>query len=314
VFLDEDTVSLGGDIDLSGLKALGGYRACALSPEDDPVPCCGGAEVVITNKVRLTRENLERLPSLRLVCLAATGYDNVDVEAAKSLGIRVANAAGYARASVVQHVFAIILSFAQRVDDYSRAVKAGEWRRSRTFDLLKYHTFELDGKVLGIIGFGSIGRGVARVAEAFGMNVVVNDRADRSAAGYRSIPIDELLEKSDVVSVNCPLTDETKNLINGAVLRKMKRTAILINTARGGIVNERDLADALNEGIIAGAGVDTLTREPPRDGNPLLGNVKNLIVTPHTAWTARETRQRLMDMVAEKIRLHQSGNLREFVV
>jgi glycerate dehydrogenase len=314
VFLDEDTVSLGGDIDLGGLKALGDYRACALTPADDPLPCGGDAEVLITNKVKLTRERLESLPRLGLVCLAATGYDNVDVEAAKDLGIRVTNAADYARASVVQHVFAMILAFAQRIHDYSREVQAGEWQKSKTFDLLKYHTFELDGKVIGIIGFGSIGRRVANVAESFGMKVVVNDTADVSASGYRNLSIDELLAESDVVSVNCPLTDKTRNLIHMTVLKKMKRTAILINTARGGIVNEQDLADALNEGLIAGAGVDTLSQEPPRGGNPLLGKVKNLVVTPHTAWTTREARQRLMDIVAEKIRMYKAGNLREFVV
>jgi glycerate dehydrogenase len=314
VFLDEDTVSLGGDIDLGGLRALGDYRACSLTPADDPLPFCGDAEIVVTNKVKLTRERLEKLPRLKLVCLAATGYDNVDVEAAGELGVRVTNAAGYAKASVVQHVFAMILAFAQRVHDYSRSVEAGEWRRSKTFDLLKYHTCELEGKVLGVIGFGSIGRGVAKVAGAFGMEVVVNDTADVPSAGYRNLSLGELLERSDVVSVNCPLTDKTKNLIGVSELRRMKRTAVLINTARGGIVNEQALADALNEGLIAGAGVDTLTAEPPREGNPLLGKVKNLIVTPHVAWTTREARQRLMDIVADKIRLFKAGKLRDVVV
>jgi glycerate dehydrogenase len=314
VFLDEPTVILGDDIDLSGVKALGDYRAYALTPADDPLPYCGDAEVVIVNKVNLTRERLERLPKLRIVCLAATGYDNVDVEAAKEFGIRVTNAADYAKMAVIQHVFAMILAFAQRVHEYSRDVQEGEWQRSKTFDLLKHHTFELDGKVLGIIGFGSIGRGIAKVAEAFGMKVIVNDVVDVSASGYGNRSIDEVLTQSDVVSINCPLTDRTKNLIDMAALMKMKRTAILINTARGGIVNEQDLADALTEGLLAGAGVDTLSQEPPREGNPLLGQVKNLIITPHTAWTTREARQRLMDTVAEKIRLYRAGNLREFVV
>jgi glycerate dehydrogenase len=314
VFLDEDTVVLEGDIDLGGVKALGDYRAYELAPIDDPLPFCGDAEVVIVNKVRMTRERLQGLPKLKIICQAATGYDNVDIKAAKDLGIRVTNVADYARTAVIQHVFAMILAFAQRIHDYSRDVQAGEWQKSKTFDLLKYHTFELTGKVLGIVGFGSIGRGIAKIAEAFGMEVVVYDVVDVSATGYRNHTIEEVLLRSDVVSVMCPLTDKTRNLINMDALKKMKRTAILVNTARGGIVNEQDLADALNRGIIAGAGVDTLSKEPPSGGNPLLGKVRNLILTPHSAWSTREARQRLMDIVVAKIKQYKTGDFQGFIV
>jgi glycerate dehydrogenase len=314
VFLDEDTVVLKGDVDLSGLRGLGEYAAYELAPGDDPLPFCGDAEVIIVNKVRLTRERMEKLPNLKLICEAATGYDNIDIGAARELGIRVSNVAGYAKTAVVQHVFAMILSFTTKIFEYNRDVRAGEWQKSKTFDLLKYHTFELSGLILGIIGFGSIGRGIAGVGEAFGMEVMVHDVVDIESTGYTNFGLDEVLTRADVVSIMCPLTDQTRNLINAKALKRMKPSAILINTARGGIVNEQDLADALNQGVIAGAGVDTLSKEPPKDGNPLLGEVKNLLLTPHSAWSTRNARQRLMDIVKEKIERYRVGDFEGFIV
>lgn len=314
VFLDEDTVVLNGDIDLSGVKALGEYEAHELVPTDDPLPYCQDAEIIIVNKVRMTRERIEKLLKLKLICEAATGYDNVDIEAVREHGIHVTNVAGYAKTAVVQHVFAIILSFATKIYSYYQDVLAGEWQKSKVFDLLTYETFELVGKTLGIIGFGSIGQGIAKIAESFGMKVMAHDVVDISSTGYENHDLDTVLKESDILSVMCPLSDQTRNLIDAEALRKMKSTAILVNTARGGIVNEQDLADALNSGIIAGAGVDTLSREPPKDGNPLLGNVKNLIITPHSAWSTRDARQRLMDMVVKKIEQYRRGNFEGFIV
>jgi glycerate dehydrogenase len=314
VFLDEDTVVLNGDVDLSGVKALGEYSAYELAPTDDPLPCCRDAEIIIVNKVRMTRERIEALPELKLICEAATGYDNIDLEAARERGVHVSNVAGYAKTAVVQHVFAMILSFATKIYSYYGDVLAGEWQRSKTFDLLKYNSFELAGMNLGIIGFGSIGSGIAKIAEAFGMEVLVHDVVDLSASGYKNISLDELLRQSDILSVMCPLTEKTRNLIDAAALSKMKKTAILINTARGGIVNEQDLADALNNGVIAGAGVDTLSKEPPKGGNPLLGEVQNLIITPHSAWSTKDARQRLMDAVVQKIEQYRAGNFEGFIV
>ena len=314
VFLDSDTVILNNDIDFSQLKALGDYKDYELSPNDDPVPYCKDAEVIIVNKVKMTRKRIEQLPNLKLICEAATGYDNINIKAAKDNDIHVANVSGYAKTAVVQHVFAMILSFATKIYSYYNDVRKGEWQKSKTFDLLKYYTFELAGKTLGIIGFGSIGKGIAKIAEAFSMKVMVNDVVDISGTDYKNYTLDEVLKQADIVSIMCPFTEQTKNLINAEALRKMKKTAILINTARGGIVNEYDLVKALNSGEIAGAAVDTLSKEPPTDGNPLLGEVKNLIVTPHSAWSTRETRQKLIDKVVEKIRNYIDGNFDGFIV
>jgi glycerate dehydrogenase len=314
VFLDQDTVVLNGDVDLSGLESLGEYEAHELAPADDPVPCSTHAEVVIVNKVRMTRERIEKLPDLKLIGVAATGYDNVDIEAARERGIHVTNVAGYARDSVVQHVFSMILGFATRIHDYRQDVRAGEWQKSKSFHLLKYETFELHGRTLGVVGFGSIGRGVVEIAEAFHMKVMVHDAVDISSTGYKNYSLDEVLMQSDFVSVNCPLTEQTRNLIDARSFEKMKSTAFLINTARGGIVNEEDLAVALNRGLIAGAGVDTLSKEPPGGGNPLLGKMKNLIITPHCAWSTRESRQRLMDALVQKVEQYRRGDYEGFIV
>jgi glycerate dehydrogenase len=314
VFLDENTVTLEGDIDLSGLRALGEYRRFSILPDDDPVPPSGGADVMIVNKVKVTRRAMRELSGLRLICLAATGYDNVDIEAAREMGIRVANVAGYARHSVAQHVFAMILNFATRVHDYHRDVQRGEWQKSKTFVLLKYPAFELAGKTIGIVGFGAIGSQVARIAEAFGMHVLIHDPADIPDSRYENVDLEVLLANADVVSLNCPLTEGTKNLINESSLKMMKSNAFLVNTARGGIVDEPALARALAAGEIAGAGVDTISAEPPGEHSPLLAGVPNLIVTPHTAWSTRDARQRLVDAIVENIRKFSRGDFEGFVV
>jgi glycerate dehydrogenase len=264
--------------------------------------------------VGINGKHIDLLPELELICEAATGYDNIDLQGARERGVHVSNVAGYATDTVVQHVFAMVLCFTNRSLSYHDEVMRGEWQKSKMFCLLKYHTFELAGKTFGVIGLGTIGRKAAHVAETFGMRVMAHDIADMSGTGYENHTLDEVIEASDVLSVHCPLTDKTRNLIDAGFLRSMKKTALLINTARGGIVNENDLAEALNRGEIAGAGVDTLSVEPPVDGNPLLGEVKNLIITPHSAWSARDARQRLMNMVAERIESFREGNREGLIV
>jgi glycerate dehydrogenase len=291
-----------GDTDLARLRAVCEHWVIYdRTGADETAARISGAELVVSNKVVLDRRRLESAPRLRLVCVAATGTNNVDLAAARELGISVTNVTGYATPAVVQHVFALILAHATRLLDYRRAVLDGAWERSDQFCLLDYPIRELAGRTLGIVGYGELGRGVARVAEAFGMQVLVAGRQGAKAQPGR-LPLRELLPRVDVLSLHCPLTEDTRNLIGAAELALMKGDALLVNTARGGIVDEQALADALRREEIGAAAVDVLTVEPPRKGNPLLDpELPNLIVTPHTAWASRECRQRLVDEVAENI-------------
>jgi len=311
VFLDEGTLTL-GDVDFAPLEALGDYVSYAGSTADEATERAAGAEIVIVNKVPVTVELLNGLDRLRMVSVVATGYNNVDLAAARRKGVRVCNVSGYAGFSVTQHTFALILNLVTKACVYHQDIVAGDWARAGSFNLLTYGTFELAGKRIGIIGFGAIGRRVARVAEAFGMTVLVNDIAPVADSERENTDLDTLLRESDVVTIHCPLTERTRGLIGRAELRKMKPTAILINTARGGIVDEDALAESLNAGRLAGAGVDVLSEEPPRD-NPLLNDVRNIILTPHSAWSTREARQRLIDETAENIKAFLTGEERNIV-
>jgi len=273
------------------------------------------AAVVVSNKVVLDRDALAGAGRLRLVCIAATGTNNVDLDAARELGITVCNVSRYATASVVQHVFALLLALYTRLPEYTTAVANGEWQKSGRFCLLDYPIAELAGKTLGIVGYGELGKAVARVAQAFDMQVSIARRPGSAAAEDGRVTLDELLGRADVLSLHCPLTEQTRGLIDAAALSRMRQGSILINTARGGIVDERDLADALRAGRIGGAGIDVLAEEPPRQGSPLLeSGIPNLIVTPHIAWASRESRQRLIDEVAENIRAFLKGSPRNVVV
>ncbi len=313
VFLDRDTVDT-GDLDLSRLRAA--MPAWRLFDVEDAVPIDGrlaGATVVVTNKVLLDSARLEAASGLRLVCVAATGTNNVDLEAARRLGIVVSNVRGYATPAVVQHVFALILALSTRLLDYREAVRAGRWHLSRQFCLLDFPIREIAGKTLGIVGYGELGRGVARIAGAFGMEVLVARRPGSSPTPDR-IPLTELLPRVDVLSLHCPLTPQTRGLIGERELALMRSDALLINTARGGIVDEGALAVALRDGRLGGAGIDVLSREPPVEGNPLLApEIPNLIVTPHSAWASREARQRLVDEIASNIDAYLSGAPRNVV-
>ncbi len=302
VFLDRDSLDT-GDLDLAPLEAS--LPELVLHGATAPGEVRGHireATVVITNKVVLDADALTAAPRLRLVCVAATGTNNVDLDAAREHGITVCNARGYGTAAVVQHVFALILALSTRLPEYSAAVAAGRWQRASQFCLLDYPIREIAGKTLGIVGLGELGSGVARIAEAFGMTVRVAQRPGTLEPEPGRVPLPALLPEVDVLSLHCPLTPQTRGLIGEWELALMRRDAVLINTARGGLVDEAALATALRRGALGGAGVDVLTTEPPADGNPLLaGDIPNLIVTPHVAWASREARQRMVEQVAENI-------------
>ena len=312
VFLDDAMYSLDGDVDFSGIAEQGDYVRYANSTPEQAVERGRSAHILITNKAKVSADAIGAGRDLRLVAAAATGYDNVDVAAAGERGIPVCNVPGYAENTVPQHAFALILNLATRAYRYAADVEAGDWAAAEGFTLLRYPTFELHGKTIGIIGFGTIGRGVARIAEGFGMRVVAHDALGIPDGAYPNTPIDELLRSSDIVTVHTPLNDATRNLIDADAIALMKRSALLINTARGGIVDEGALAAALNSGRLAAAGFDVLTAEPPRDGNPLL-NARNALITPHSAWSTREARQNLITRTAENIRAFLAGTPRNLV-
>jgi glycerate dehydrogenase len=314
VFLDVDTVDR-GDLCLSALQStLPRWRFHGNTTREALPERIQEAFVVVANKVLLDEAGLRSAPNLQLVCVAATGTNNVDLEAAQRLGIAVCNVPGYATATVVQHVFMLMLALSARLPDYERAVAAGRWQRQPLFCLLDYPIRELAGKTLGIVGYGNIGRAVAGVAEAFGMYVLVAQRPGASEEHPGRLPLHEMLPRVDVLSLHCPLTPETRGLVGAWELVLMKPDAILINTARGGLVDEGALADVLRAGRLAGAGVDVLSEEPPTHGNPLLADdVPHLIVTPHIAWASREARQRLADAIADNVRAFLAGAPRNVV-
>lgn len=269
--------------------------------------------VVVTNKVVLNGDILKNAPDLRLICISATGTNNVDLEVARQLGIDVCNVTAYATPSVVQYVFSVLLSLMSRVTEYEQAVQAGNWSRSEQFCLLDYSFHELQGKVLGIVGYGELGRAVARVAQAFGMKVLIAARDENDKREGR-IQLEELLPQLDVLSLHCPLTQETQNLISKKEIQAMPGGAILINSSRGGIVDEQALIEGIESGHLAGAATDVLTTEPPPIDHLLLQKkYPNLIVTPHIAWASIESRQRLIDQVAFNISEYLAGRPRNIV-
>jgi glycerate dehydrogenase len=312
-FLDFDTVSA-GDLDTSNLAAAVDELRLYDIDETRVADMLRGVEAVLLNKVRLSRALLEGAAGVKLVALAATGTDNVDLAAARELGIAVCNVRAYCTASVSQQVWALILSLNQHVADYARMTQSGAWSRDERGTVLALPIRELQGRVFGVIGWGELGQGAARIAEAFGMRVVIADRP-RAAPRPGRLPLEELLSVSDIVSLHCPLTDATRGLIGAPQLALMKPHALLINTARGGLIDGHALADALKAKRLAGAGLDVLAREPPSLDDPLLDpEVPNLLVTPHVAWAAREARQRCLDEIAANIRDFRSGGRRGRVV
>ncbi len=272
------------------------------------------ASIVVTNKAYIGDTQMASAPKLKLICISATGTNNVDLDAARRRSISVCNVPGYAAAAVSQHVFGLMLSLLGSLPRYHHAVQHGHWQQSRQFCLLDYPITEIDGKTLGIIGYGACGQRVAGIARAFGMKVLLAEGRNthtENTSDYPRYPLIELLKKVDVLSIHCPLTKQTHGLIGENELALMKKSAILINTARGGIVDEAALASALRERRLRGAGIDVLESEPPSHGSPLLDStLPNLIVTPHIAWASREARQRLVDEVTHNITAFLQGKPR----
>lgn len=314
VFLDYRSVDT-GDLDRSSLQsAAGEWQWHDATVTGDIAGRIADAELVVTNKVPLGRELLEQASRLKLVCIAATGTDKVDLQAARALGIQVSNVTGYATPSVVQHVFSLMLALSTRLIPYHQDVCNGVWQAQSNFCLLDHPISEISGKTLGIVGYGELGKGVARVAEAFGMQVLISERPGVDSPRPGRVPLDGLLPEVDVLSLHVPLAENTRNLIGADKLALMKPSALLINTARGGIVDEQQLAEALKSGKLGGAGIDVLAVEPPAAGAPLLaGDIPNLIVTPHIAWASRESRQRLLDEIALNIEAFTEGEARNRV-
>lgn len=301
VFLDRSSV---GDASLKAIESLGEVVCYKLTTKAECASRIADAEVIITNKVRIDREEMEAAPLLRMICIAATGMNNVDLKEAERRGIPVRNVAGYSTESVVQTTFAHLLSLTSRLSHFDHRVKSGIYSHGALFTDMSRSFRELAGKRMGIIGLGTIGRRVATVAEAFGMEVVYYATSGKAHDDhFRAVSLDELLTTSDVVSIHAPLNERTAGLISGEELRRMKYTALILNTGRGGIIREEDLAEALNEGWIAGAGLDVYQTEPLPADSPLL-KVKNpdrLSLTPHTAWASAEARARLVAGIAKNI-------------
>jgi glycerate dehydrogenase len=311
IFLDYATVSFHGDLDPASLqRALPALELRDHTPQPDVARAIAGAEVVLVNKLRLTREIIEGAPNLRLIALAATGTNNVDLDAARERSVAVCNLRDYCTASVVQHVFGVLLLLTQKLREYDALVRSGAWQRGEQFCLLDYPIRELTGRKLGIVGYGTLGRGVARAAQVFGLEVLVANRPGGDRTPGR-VDLDELLPQVDVLSLHCPLSPATTGLIGARQLELMKPDAVLINTARGALIDSQALADALRAGGLGGAAIDVLPQEPPVDGNPLLaGDIPNLIVTPHIAWAAREARQRCIDEMAANVEDFRRGGRR----
>jgi glycerate dehydrogenase len=310
--LDWYTVNISGDIPTAQLEELGDVKIIPLTKPEETAANIGDADIVLCNKVLINKEVMDACPNIKYIGLFATGYNNVDVEYAAQKGITVCNAGQYSTNAVAQQTFAYILDRFSRVRDYDNAVKNGEWERSPAFSYFPVPTSELAGKTLAIVGYGSIGRKVAEIGAAFGMNIVISTRTQPKDCPYEVTDLFTAAEKADVLTFHCPLTDKTAGIINSELLSHMKPTAMLVNTSRGGVVNEADLAQALNDEKIAAAYLDVLVKEPMSPDTPLKG-AKNCVITPHTAWAPLETRQRLVDIVCDNIRAWQSGTPRNKV-
>ena len=305
--LDWYTVNISGDIPVSQLQELGDVNIIPLTPPEKTAENIGDADIVLCNKVLITPEVMDACPNIKYIGLFATGFNNVDIAYAAKKGIPVCNAGQYSTNAVAQQTFAYILDHFSKIRDYDKAVRNGEWERSPAFSYFPVPTAELAGKTLSIVGYGSIGRKVAEIGHAFGMNIVVSTRTMPADCPYEVTDMLTAAEKADVLTFHCPLTEQTKGIIGKELLSHMKPSAMLINTARGGIVNEPELADALRNGTISAAYADVLEKEPMSPDTPLK-NIPNCIITPHTAWAPLETRQRLVDIVCRNIRAWMNGS------
>jgi glycerate dehydrogenase len=308
VLLDAYTANP-GDLNWQPLAELGQCEIHDRTPLSETVRRCRDAEVVITNKAVLSRETIEALPNLRYVGVTATGFNVVDIQAARERGVTVTNVPGYSSPAVAQLVFALALELTNHVGHHAQTVREGRWTSCPDFCYWDHPIVELAGRTFGIVGYGDIGSTVGRIAVAFGMKVLASKREWKTPPpeGVQPASIETVFEESDIISLHCPLTDATKHLVNSASLDRMKPTAFLINTGRGPLVDEAALAKALNSGAIAGAGLDVLSVEPPKEGNPLF-TAKNCLITPHIGWASREARQRLINATAANLRAFLQGS------
>lgn len=313
VILDGGAVNK-GDLSWDKFAALGELTAYDYTPAELTLERAANAEIVITNKCVLSAEIIAALPKLKYIGLLSTGANVVDCEFAASRGIPVCNVPNYCTAEVAQHTFALLLELTNACGLHSNCVHGGEWQRSKDFCFWRTPLISLCGKTLGIIGFGATGRAVCNIALAMGMRVIINARRTMTDLpdGVLQVSQDDLFAQSDVISLHCPLTPETKGLINAANISKMKDGVIIINTARGPIIDESALADALNSGKVGGAGVDVLEIEPPVNGSPLIG-AKNCIITPHIAWASKEARARLADIACDNLIKYLEGKPQNIV-
>jgi glycerate dehydrogenase len=315
VFLDFATLD-NGDLDTNQLeRAAPGLTILGATRQDEVLERIAGHAIVMTNKLRLDRSIIERSPALRLIAISATGTNNLDLEAARERGVAICNVTDYCTPSVVQHVLGVLLSLTHHLSDYAREARDGTWAKGSQFTLLGHRIRELRGLTLGVVGWGVLGQAVARACEsALGMRVLIANRPGGTPIEGR-IDLDELVRVADVVTLHCPLTPDTSNMIDARRLALMKRDAILINTARGALVDIEALALALKNHRLGGAAIDVLPIEPPVNGSPLFDlSLPNLIVTPHTAWAAVESRQRCLDEVAANVAVWLSGGTRRRVV
>ncbi len=310
VFLDRDTLKA----NVRRPAFAHDWQEYAKTSADEVAERLQAATIAITNKVPLRESALRQLPALKFIAVAATGVDIIDLDACRRRGIAVANVRNYAPHSVPEHVFALILALRRNLFSYRDLILKKAWQRASTFCLLDYPIHELHESTLGIIGHGALGRSVEQLARGFGMRVLIAEHKDARAIRPNRTSFEELLRSSDILTLHCPLTEQTRNLIDTEELEKMQRHAVLINTARGGLVNESALAEALKSGLIAGAGFDVLSVEPPREGNPLLDlNLPNFILTPHIAWASGEAMQTLADQLISNIEAFVEGRPRNLV-
>lgn len=313
VFLDHPSLDL-GDLDLGPLRScFSDLQLFARTTPEQVIERLKGATVAITNKIVIDAQAMAASPELKLILISATGTNNVDLAAARQHGITVCNCQGYGTPSVAQHTIMLLLNLATRLADYQKAVGEGRWQQASQFCLLDYPIVELAGKTLGLLGHGELGSAVGRLAEAFGMRVVLGQIPGRPARPDR-LPLEQLLPQVDALTLHCPLNEHTRNFIGARELALLKPGAFVVNTARGGLIDEQALAEALRSGHLGGAATDVLSVEPPVQGNPLLaGNIPRLIVTPHNAWGSREARQRIVGQMSENAQGFFSGTARRVV-
>ncbi len=311
VILDRCTIIKDGDVSFDPITSVSDTEVYDMLTHDEMLSVLADADAVICNKAVIDADIIEKCKSLKYVGLFATGYNNIDLESANKHGVYVANTPGYSTCSVAQHTIGLMLTLAGSISRYNSSVHSGDWCRSAAFTYLTEPMCEVSGKTLGIFGFGEIGRAVAKVAEALGMKILVSSRTEKRD-GYTYVSRDELFKKSDFLTLHCPLTDHTKEVVNKETLSLMKPTAFIINTSRGGVINENDLCDALERGIISGAAIDVATTEPMRESDPLL-KAPNLIITPHVAWATYEARSRLVKLVGDNLKAFVEGRPQNIV-